>query len=67
MSKDETVSANSPESKFQTELQHLINKYSKEGGSDTPDFVLAEYLVGALKNFDYAVRYRQSTKEYVEL
>ena len=55
-----------PEDKFQTELRHLINKYSKENGSDTPDFVLAEYLTLCLRNFDYCVRYRESTKPIVE-
>jgi len=37
---------------FLNELQQLINRYSKENGSDTPDFILAEYLQGCLDNFD---------------
>ena len=49
-----------PEDKFQTELQDLLNRYSKENGSDTPDFVLAEYMAMALKSFDYCVRYREA-------
>ncbi len=33
---------------FQKELESLINAHSQENGSDTPDFLLAEYLVGCL-------------------
>lgn len=55
-----------PVDKFYTELRELINRYSKENGSDTPDFVLAEYLNQSLKIFDYAVRYRESTKTLIE-
>ena len=29
---------------FETELSRLINKYSKENNSNTPDFILAQYL-----------------------
>jgi len=29
---------------FASELERLINKYSKEAASNTPDFMLAEYL-----------------------
>ena len=32
------------ESQFQKELTALINEYSKENDSDTPDFILARYL-----------------------
>jgi hypothetical protein len=62
LSADDMVSASHPDSKFQQELSSLLNRYSKENASDTPDFVLAEYLVHCLKAFDYAVRYRESTK-----
>lgn len=47
---------------FETELRDLINRHSKEKGSNTPDFVLADYLTTCLKNFDYYVRYREDTK-----
>ena len=36
---------------FKKELCELLNKYSKENESDTPDFILAEYLIGSLKVF----------------
>ena len=44
---------------FLKELEILINKHSKENGSNTPDFILAEYLDDCLKNFDKAL-YRRS-------
>jgi hypothetical protein len=44
---------------FRTELGNLINKYSKENGSDTPDFILADYLFNCLTNFDETVGRRE--------
>lgn len=46
------------ESIFRTELEHIINRNSKENGSDTPDFILAEYLADCLVAFDKAVTKR---------
>jgi len=37
---------------FRKELEDLINRHSLENGSDTPDFILADYLVGCLRTFD---------------
>lgn len=45
--------------KFRKELQILINLNSLENGSDTPDFVLAEYLTDCLETFDKATRARK--------
>ena len=45
---------------FRKELETLINKNSLENGSNTPDFILAEYLENCLKAFDYAVLQRTS-------
>lgn len=39
---------------FRTELEHLINRFSKENQSNTPDFILAEYLDDCLRAFDNA-------------
>lgn len=39
-------------SDFKKELQGLINKYSMENGSDTPDFLLAQYLVDCLNAYN---------------
>jgi hypothetical protein len=44
---------------FRVELQKLINRESRENGSDTPDFILAEYLARCLDAFDHAVQYRE--------
>ena len=44
--------------KFTKELQGLINKYSKENGSNTPDYILANYLFGCLKNWNVHVMHR---------
>jgi hypothetical protein len=47
-------------SPFRDELECVLNKYSKENGSDTPDFILAEYLQDCLKAFDNAVIKRKN-------
>lgn len=43
---------------FGRELEALINRCSMENGSNTPDFILAEYLIGCLQSYDRAVRAR---------
>jgi len=43
---------------FRKELSALINMHSKENGSDTPDFILANYLCACLEAFDNAVTRR---------
>lgn len=45
---------------FRKELASLINCHSKENVSDTPDFILAEYLVDCLQAFDKATRLRDT-------
>lgn len=47
------------ESQFQKDLTALINEYSKENDSDTPDFILARYLNAVLDNFNAAVLDRE--------
>ena len=34
------------------DLADVINKHCLENGSDTPDFILAEYLYQCLKNYN---------------
>lgn len=46
---------NNSEPTFRSELSALINKYSKENGSGTPDFILADYLINCLEAYDSAV------------
>ena len=47
------------ESHFEKELEQLINKYSMENGSNTPDFLLARYLRLQLDLFERCVRRRE--------
>jgi len=46
-------------SDFHKELESLINRYSKENGSNTPDWVLAEYLERCLTAFNACVNLRE--------
>ena len=39
---------------LELELSQLLNKYSIENGSDTPDFILAPYMLACLRAFDEA-------------
>jgi len=48
------------ESKFHRDLTSLINKYSKENESNTPDFLLANYLVECLGTFNRVINSRES-------
>ena len=43
---------------FHSKLESLLNSESMENGSNTPDFMLANYLMDCLKAFDRAVRTR---------
>lgn len=45
-------------SAFRNALEAVINISSKENGSNTPDFILAEYLQDCLDAFDRAVNAR---------
>lgn len=47
-------------SEFKKELERIINEHSCENESDTPDFILAEYLCSCLKAFDSAVKKRET-------
>ena len=43
---------------FRKELTELINRNSIENGSDTPDFILSDYLMNALAAYESAVNKR---------
>ena len=43
---------------FKKELLTLINTYCMEADSDTPDYILAEYMVQCLKLFNKSTRER---------
>jgi hypothetical protein len=44
---------------FHEELSKLINRYGKEKGSDTPDFILANYMASCLDAYDAALEERE--------
>ena len=41
-------------SDFKTELQELLNKHCRENQSNTPDFILAQYVDDCLRAFESA-------------
>ena len=45
-------------STFRGDLTDLINTHSKEAGSNTPDYILAQFLEGCLSAFDQATKER---------
>lgn len=45
--------------KLREEIQHAINRTSAENGSNTPDFILAEFLTDCLASYDKAVKARE--------
>jgi len=50
------------EKTFFSELSELLNRYSKENDSNTPDCVLAQYLGDCLRAFNLAVNTREITR-----
>jgi hypothetical protein len=40
-------------------LTRLLNRYSEERASNTPDFILAKFLINALDTFNIAVQERE--------
>ena len=44
---------------FRQDLEALINQHSVENGSDTPDFILADYLQDCLFAWDKATCSRE--------
>lgn len=49
-----------PEKTFERELTVLINKHSLENGSNTPDMILAKYLLNCLSVFNIATKERST-------
>ena len=45
---------------FEQELRELINRQSAESESNTPDFILAQYIIGVLSAFNEAVQHREA-------
>jgi len=49
-----------PKTRFEIELEQLINKCSEENNSNTPDFILSSYLKNCLSNFNLTVNLREN-------
>jgi hypothetical protein len=47
---------------LQSALQDLLNSYSRENESNTPDFVLAEYLMNCLIAYEKAIQERNKAQ-----
>lgn len=47
------------ENNFEIELHNLLNRYSKDNESNTPDYILAGYLKLSLDAFNQAVNHRE--------
>ncbi len=45
---------------LEKELGSLLNRFSVENESNTPDFILAQYLIGCLQVFTTAVQQRET-------
>jgi len=41
------------------DIAEVLNRASRENASDTPDFILAEYMVSSLEAFEIGVRRRE--------
>jgi len=44
---------------FRKELEELINKHSMENESNTPDFILADYLLACLTTWENYTKERE--------
>lgn len=51
-------SAPSQRPPFRSALTALLNSYSKENSSNTPDYLLANFLIGCMDVYDLTVRRR---------
>ena len=47
-------------SDLQKDIETAINRASRENESNTPDFILAQFLEGCLAAFDQAVQQREN-------
>jgi hypothetical protein len=47
------------QSDFRKDIEATLNRHSAENGSETPDFILAQYLIDCLGAYDKAVMGRE--------
>jgi len=52
---------------FRKDLEKLINTYTLENVSDTPDFILAQLMIKALEAFEHAANERDAWRNYGDL
>lgn len=45
---------------LEQELSELLSRHSAENDSDTPDFILAQYLLGCLRAWNVGVQQRET-------
>lgn len=45
---------------FEEELRSLINRHGRENASNTPDWILSQYIAASLAAFDVAVQQRET-------
>lgn len=45
-------------SSFEKDLEHLLNMHGMENASNTPDFILARYMLGCYRLFNATVNSR---------
>jgi hypothetical protein len=48
--------------RFRGKLTHLLNEMGMEQDSDTPDFLISEYLIRCLKAYNFAHAYRRDNE-----
>lgn len=51
--------------KFKAELAQLLNTYSMDVQSSTPDYILADYLTNCLENYNTACGHKWQHTEVV--
>lgn len=51
-------------SELEREIESVLNRHSAENESDTPDFILAEFLRNSLAAFNSAVRSRDKWYDF---
>jgi len=40
---------------LEKDISELLNRYSYENNNNTPDFILAKYIIGCLESFNRAI------------
>lgn len=48
-----------PGSDFRSELKQMLNRHSMDNGTNTPDFILADYMIRCLDNFTETTQARE--------